>query len=152
MLGIALGRSLCGVMLCVIFFFKQKTAYEMRISDWSSDVCSSDLPDLARRFMITMLRITRANVGLRASGRNLAAGFTLNTVGEAVGYFQSRRRHFVSLLYLMADACKGTKKLEPEHAFDVLLPVVEYCCISFPGWNWKGVLADRKSTRLNSSH
>src|SRR3546814_14959855 len=30
-------------MLCV-FFFKQKTAYEMRISDWSSDVCSSDLP------------------------------------------------------------------------------------------------------------
>src|SRR3546814_15622381 len=28
----------------MIFFFKQKTAYEMRISDWSSDVCSSDLP------------------------------------------------------------------------------------------------------------
>src|SRR3546814_16477235 len=27
----------------IIFFFKQKTAYEMRISDWSSDVCSSDL-------------------------------------------------------------------------------------------------------------
>src|SRR3546814_5534518 len=31
---------LCGVY---VFFFKQKTAYEMRISDWSSDVCSSDL-------------------------------------------------------------------------------------------------------------
>src|SRR3546814_1565567 len=31
-------------MFCiVVFFFKQKTAYEMRISDWSSDVCSSDL-------------------------------------------------------------------------------------------------------------
>src|SRR3546814_9517988 len=29
--------------LCFFFFFKQKTAYEMRISDWSSDVCSSDL-------------------------------------------------------------------------------------------------------------
>src|SRR3546814_2711394 len=29
----------------VFFFFKQKTAYEMRISDWSSDVCSSDLMD-----------------------------------------------------------------------------------------------------------
>src|SRR3546814_19492570 len=28
---------------CTIFFFKKKTAYEMRISDWSSDVCSSDL-------------------------------------------------------------------------------------------------------------
>src|SRR3546814_3904639 len=39
----------------MFFFFKQKTAYEMRISDWSSDVCSSDLadignPDLERRF------------------------------------------------------------------------------------------------------
>src|SRR3546814_16627037 len=30
-------------MVFVFFFFKQKTAYEMRISDWSSDVCSSDL-------------------------------------------------------------------------------------------------------------
>src|SRR3546814_5214997 len=29
--------------MCVFFFFKQKTAYELRISDWSSDVCSSDL-------------------------------------------------------------------------------------------------------------
>src|SRR3546814_9027049 len=45
--------------MCVssgFFFFKQKTAYEMRISDWSSDVCSSDLaerdldlPDVARK-------------------------------------------------------------------------------------------------------
>src|SRR3546814_1470884 len=31
-----------------VFFFKQKTAYEMRISDWSSDVCSSDLPQIPR--------------------------------------------------------------------------------------------------------
>src|SRR3546814_10025323 len=30
-------------MISLYFFFKQKTAYEMRISDWSSDVCSSDL-------------------------------------------------------------------------------------------------------------
>src|SRR3546814_7642265 len=36
--------------LFCFFFFKQKTAYEMRISDWSSDVCSSDLPaDVADR-------------------------------------------------------------------------------------------------------
>src|SRR3546814_9189356 len=33
----------CHKCLYAIFFFKQKTAYEMRISDWSSDVCSSDL-------------------------------------------------------------------------------------------------------------
>src|SRR3546814_10076638 len=31
------------MLCCCFFFFKQKTAYEMRISDWSSDVCSSDL-------------------------------------------------------------------------------------------------------------
>src|SRR3546814_10268440 len=37
--------AVCSVVCCVdcFFFFKQKTAYEMRISDWSSDVCSSDL-------------------------------------------------------------------------------------------------------------
>src|SRR3546814_5839973 len=44
---------MCGVMIYVVvvlsfFFFKQKTAYEMRISDWSSDVCSSDLKLPAR--------------------------------------------------------------------------------------------------------
>src|SRR3546814_1434631 len=32
-----------GLRCVFFFFFKQKTAYEMRISDWSSDVCSSDL-------------------------------------------------------------------------------------------------------------
>src|SRR3546814_2367051 len=39
-------RSCYLLFLCflvVVFFFKQKTAYELRISDWSSDVCSSDL-------------------------------------------------------------------------------------------------------------
>src|SRR3546814_6703570 len=34
---------MCVIVCSVVFFFKQKTAYEMRISDWSSDVCSSDL-------------------------------------------------------------------------------------------------------------
>src|SRR3546814_20867080 len=35
------------LFMLLIFFFKQKTAYEMRISDWSSDVCSSDLGQVA---------------------------------------------------------------------------------------------------------
>src|SRR3546814_3800601 len=39
-LGLDVRSFLC---LLYFFFFKQKTAYEMRISDWSSDVCSSDL-------------------------------------------------------------------------------------------------------------
>src|SRR3546814_8063964 len=36
------------IVYAFFFFFKQKTAYEMRISDWSSDVCSSDLTRLVR--------------------------------------------------------------------------------------------------------
>src|SRR3546814_9210166 len=39
------------VVFCFFFFFKQKTAYEMRISDWSSDVCSSDLLDQHHLFL-----------------------------------------------------------------------------------------------------
>src|SRR3546814_5269223 len=37
------GMNLVSIYSCEICLFKQKTAYEMRISDWSSDVCSSDL-------------------------------------------------------------------------------------------------------------
>src|SRR3546814_6776746 len=46
-------------MLLVVFFFKQKTAYEMRISDWSSDVCSSDLFVTARHIVGEHLRRSR---------------------------------------------------------------------------------------------
>src|SRR3546814_18636135 len=41
------------------FFFKQKTAYEMRISDWSSDVCSSDLPETGARYSCPTHRLQR---------------------------------------------------------------------------------------------
>src|SRR3546814_2281551 len=40
---VCVGYMLCFRHILLFFFFKQKTAYEMRISDWSSDVCSSDL-------------------------------------------------------------------------------------------------------------
>src|SRR3546814_5851026 len=49
-----------------VFFLKQKTAYEMRISDWSSDVCSSDLSSSVRR------------AALRPDGCTAASG-TLST-------------------------------------------------------------------------
>src|SRR3546814_1479956 len=46
LLSIVFFVFMCSFLLYVVFFFfKQKTAYEMRISDWSSDVCSSDLAD-----------------------------------------------------------------------------------------------------------
>src|SRR3546814_9055154 len=49
--------------MLLFFFFKQKTAYEMRISDWSSDVCSSDLPG-----QIKLVRLWRAPVQLSDGG------------------------------------------------------------------------------------
>src|SRR3546814_4102194 len=50
------------VNYCVVcfFFFKQKTAYEMRISDWSSDVCSSDLKEKAREIFADVLARTNS--------------------------------------------------------------------------------------------
>src|SRR3546814_1670328 len=49
-------RIECKIML-IFFFFKQKTAYEMRISDWSSDVCSSDLDQVGDAVGDRLLRL-----------------------------------------------------------------------------------------------
>src|SRR3546814_17474231 len=47
----------------MFFFFKQKTAYEMRISDWSSDVCSSDLPGaFLKAYQVACLHPTKSVV------------------------------------------------------------------------------------------
>src|SRR3546814_2266355 len=51
---------------CYFFFFKQKTAYEMRISDWSSDVCSSDLHSHCRQYDPAAGRQQRGLVGVCA--------------------------------------------------------------------------------------
>src|SRR3546814_4931287 len=52
----------------IFFFFKQKTAYEMRISDWSSDVCSSDLH---RSLVVLPGRVQRHEVGGTQLGRHV---------------------------------------------------------------------------------
>src|SRR3546814_4071702 len=49
-------------MWFVMFFFKKKTAYEMRISDWSSDVCSSDLRDLGDRLQYVRIGAAAADI------------------------------------------------------------------------------------------
>src|SRR3546814_19294789 len=46
--------------MTVFFFFKQKTAYEVRISDWSSDVCSSDLHRIADTDLVHHVEQQRA--------------------------------------------------------------------------------------------
>src|SRR3546814_5808106 len=74
----------------LFFFFKQKTAYEMRISDWSSDVCSSDLPNLAGR-VDPDTRFNRASLGVYEMGStfkifNTAMALEAGTVTMRGGY------------------------------------------------------------------
>src|SRR3546814_3157194 len=103
-------------MFCIFFFFKQKTAYEMRISDWSSDVCSSDLPTvvvlcLGRRpqaHEATRLRSRRihamdGHLLLGAARRRSALGpFRESLVGRLIGakliYRQARSEEHTSEL------------------------------------------------------
>src|SRR3546814_1480556 len=70
----------CQLVLFCFFFFKQKTAYEMRISDWSSDVCSSDLgrgePFLSGRLILEPEFVevfTTGKVGLPQLSMNFPA-------------------------------------------------------------------------------
>src|SRR3546814_6105668 len=66
------------VTLSLFFFFKQKTAYEMRISDWSSDVCSSDL-----------IIVNRSRAGrkpsLQRDGCRMFEPFACDLVGRGLG-------------------------------------------------------------------
>src|SRR3546814_15970333 len=65
------------------FFFKQKTAYEMRISDWSSDVCSSDLLD--RRDLISHLTQRRDQPFQMGAVPGLAFHVEAQALGRQIG-------------------------------------------------------------------
>src|SRR3546814_2299428 len=104
------------------FFFKQKTAYEMRISDWSSDVCSSDLRApgtrappacLASTNALATLFIPLLPVDVKAGGQHIALGYRPYRIKRRV---VTREADIVELQLHI------------------------------------GVPVDRKSTRLNSSH
>src|SRR3546814_14979614 len=77
------------LFVCLFLFFKQKTAYEMRISDWSSDVCSSDLsrssrsPSSAGGCTSTMKSATHAGRARKSWPRGTAP---LVTKGPSGGY------------------------------------------------------------------
>src|SRR3546814_2046452 len=76
----------------VFFFFKQKTAYEMRISDWSSDVCSSDLSEKVRRRLLESLQ-----AGLRAAPAADLAWIALRRMLDAVSQVVPQRRAAVAV-------------------------------------------------------
>src|SRR3546814_15225856 len=53
----------------LVFFFKQKTSYDMRISDWSSDVCSSDLCNVYQPVKLSATSPTKAMLSFSANDR-----------------------------------------------------------------------------------
>src|SRR3546814_8669992 len=103
----------------LVVFFKQKTAYEMRISDWSSDVCSSDLGRLEAvrkiSFSVDQGQIV-ALVGSNGAGKSTTLKAIIGLMMPASGTLRFEGRDITS----MGPAAR--------------------------------VQADRKSTRLNSSH
>src|SRR3546814_12953982 len=81
-------------MFFYVFFFKQKTAYEMRISDWSSDVCSSDLLDWEAG-------VVAAHHKLSAIERRILDGDT-SCIPDWVRYDWEFHRSLVSACNLLA--------------------------------------------------
>src|SRR3546814_2386231 len=71
--------------MCVVFvFFKQKTAYEMRISDWSSDVCSSDLIEHQRSLVTRPCAGYNLGVQTRLRANNMSQNHCGNQAGFTV--------------------------------------------------------------------
>src|SRR3546814_7709862 len=112
-------------MFCsCFFFFKQKTAYEMRISDWSSDVCSSDLMAL------------------------LPADCSRHYVGKTSGYHSLPQPEINQLLADLALQNKRVVRLKGGDPFIFGRGAEELEFLLQRGIDCQ----DRKSTRLNSSH
>src|SRR3546814_9453873 len=107
---------------CFFFFFKQKTAYEMRISDWSSDVCSSDL-----------IIWSAATSAARCTSPPACAG--------------AASRYRCCILWRCwrnSGRVVSERRIDPQHQEFGELALDEFAQALF--------LRDRKSTRLNSSH
>src|SRR3546814_824494 len=100
------------MVVCDIFFFKQKTAYEMRISDWSSDVCSSDLA-ADRRFNQTRAGLAAFQRLERRCGGAAFLGLSAVRAGS-----QCCQRHLISLPFHKSNmivfyrSCQATNTLQ----------------------------------------
>src|SRR3546814_7195342 len=146
------------------FFFKQKTAYEMRISDWSSDVCSSDLEPAQCRTQRrgAARRDRRLRRGVAVEDRvelRIAVGGLAEHIGVGVGRRRGEQAEGRAHRLIAGD---GEREIVAEQAELVDgLDVGESAAQSVEclGGVEGGEIAvraaieeDRKSTRLNSSH
>src|SRR3546814_7193343 len=123
------------LLLCVLFVFffvKQKTAYEMRISDWSSDVCSSDL-----RHAVLQKRIRGQPLVRREALARIEAQLAQRLANEGLQHrLVSRVKSPWSIYNKMQAEGKTFTQVMDVFGFRIIV----------------GTVADRKSTRLNSSH
>src|SRR3546814_3885692 len=123
----------------VFFFFKQKTAYEMRISDWSSDVCSSDLNLIQEAIYLELSKRAPHNVIVVGDDDQAMYRFRGGSV-ECMVSFDDACKTFLGIL---PDLVKkyplvGNFRSHPD--------IVKFCN------DYLTAFQDRKSTRLNSSH
>src|SRR3546814_6775983 len=120
-------------MFSCFFFFKQKTAYEMRISDWSSDVCSSDL-------IVRKARARRIDQSELLCLASLPPMFVaVKTAGDEFEIADAGKKlHFLRELVRIDEI---TRPHDFEPRLIIVLLVVS-----------RRVAIDRKSTGLNSSY
>src|SRR3546814_8035692 len=129
------------------FFFKQKTAYEMRISDWSSDVCSSDLFQKTGEEKLTDVEVGAKTDFRLGNGRgrfNIAAFYT--SYKNALQFLNAQN---VGLPFTTPD--QPTNGSVAANIADLEIWGIELETSVSPVRDVT-VSLDRKSTRLNSSH
>src|SRR3546814_949165 len=149
-------------MLMSFFFFKQKTAYEMRISDWSSDVCSSDLPKAGEVLIEIMAAgvchtdaytlegkdsegIFPSILGHEGAGivREVGPGVTSVKVGDhVIPLYTPECRECKTCLSQKSNLCTSIRSTQGQG----LMPD------GTSRFSLGGQMLDRKSQRLNSSH
>src|SRR3546814_15911313 len=127
-------------MFMLFFFFcKQKTAYEMRISDWSSDVCSSDLPEKRNALSTELVEALIAGVEgahaqdvpllvLCGAGTNLSAGFDFTGYqDQSDGDLVLRMVRIEHLLQLIAGSPALTVASGPGRNFGAGVALFAFC-------------------------
>ena len=95
-------------------------------------------PGVVQRYLRTVLQLAAMAKSFKMHGLvDFGSGIRLDTLGAAIVYFQSRRRHMISLLYTMPFACKGSETLAQLDTLNVLLPQVELSCVSITSLHTK---------------
>src|SRR3546814_9936084 len=135
------------------FFFKQKTAYELRISDWSSDVCSSDLADGLSAHQRVEDAGCRAHRGLDGGAAVLlAAGEVARQQDvERIGGLEQQLAA-ESVVVLVVVLVVGARAVAGAHVHPAVALALGGVHAERSRVTQGVVVADRKSTRLNSSH